>query len=396
MRRAWRSGIAVVLLLGGCYAFDPQHAPGDIRGQVVTLQPIPLQPLARVRVRAKQAVAETWTDNDGRFRLQALPASWQDLIIEAEGYRPITRRILVQPAGVRQVTFHLQAEGEPLPPGEFLFERAGAIWQSDRWGQRQTRVSPEGKWTWRSPVWAPDRQRWAALAVDASPRTSDAPGIWVHDGPNGVMRTATLPSTPLGLSWQGGPFLVSLDSTGMNQGMGSDMLLAMVQRSGQFRFLSSGSGEGQPALSPDGRRIAYTLYGASPAEFLGTTARPAGRTQVVVANAGGADLRELTREGDNFDPAWSPDGRRIAFISNRAGGLDLWTMRPDGTDQQQLTFTGAKRAGSPCWSPDGRQIAFNTTFGQVYGGRKALDLWRVDVVSGEMTMISNDAVSASW
>lgn len=55
------------------------------------------------------------------------------------------------------------------------------------------------------------------------------------------------------------------------------------------------------------------------------------------------------------DPAWSPDGRRIAF----ALGDELVTMLPDGSDQRRLSFPGLTRIGSPTWSPDGRLVGFS-------------------------------------
>ena len=64
----------------------------------------------------------------------------------------------------------------------------------------------------------------------------------------------------------------------------------------------------------------------------------------------------VTRPVD-YEPAWSPDGTHIAFISNRTGPLKVWVMRADGTEPRQLT-TGADEDDAPAWSPDGRRIAF--------------------------------------
>jgi Tol biopolymer transport system component len=58
------------------------------------------------------------------------------------------------------------------------------------------------------------------------------------------------------------------------------------------------------------------------------------------------------------EPAWSPDGTRIAFSSNRAGSFDLYMMAADGTGTRQLTATRAEDR-DPSWSPDGRRIAFS-------------------------------------
>ena len=67
-----------------------------------------------------------------------------------------------------------------------------------------------------------------------------------------------------------------------------------------------------------------------------------------------------TREGLFFqtEPAWSPDGRRIAFVSRRNGRWHIYVMRPNGTGVRRLTDSAAED-DSPTWSPDGRRIAFS-------------------------------------
>jgi Tol biopolymer transport system component len=73
-------------------------------------------------------------------------------------------------------------------------------------------------------------------------------------------------------------------------------------------------------------------------------------------------VRQLTSNDGPFDgaPAWSPDSRRIAFVSARDGNFQIYTMRADGSDQNRLTFNDAFDA-FPAWSPDGRRIAFVST-----------------------------------
>ena len=81
-------------------------------------------------------------------------------------------------------------------------------------------------------------------------------------------------------------------------------------------------------------------------------------------NADGSGSDRLTRNGaHNFNPAWSPDGQRIAFERGRrqahptgsgAWGYEVYVMNADGSGQQRLTRGGSQ----PRWSPDGRKIAF--------------------------------------
>ena len=67
-----------------------------------------------------------------------------------------------------------------------------------------------------------------------------------------------------------------------------------------------------------------------------------------------------TAEGLEFqtDPAWSPDGARIAFASAREGSFDIYVMSADGTGTTRLTSAAANDQG-PTWSPDGRRLAFS-------------------------------------
>jgi dipeptidyl aminopeptidase/acylaminoacyl peptidase len=106
----------------------------------------------------------------------------------------------------------------------------------------------------------------------------------------------------------------------------------------------------QPAWSPDGTRIAFRSY----------------RTQldgdIWVMNADGSGARNLTPDPlpgiiDDRTPAWSPDGSRIAYSSTEGGDRDLWTMRADGGDRRRLT-SSPDFDTEPTWSPDGQRIAF--------------------------------------
>lgn len=85
-------------------------------------------------------------------------------------------------------------------------------------------------------------------------------------------------------------------------------------------------------------------------------------TDVYTIESNGQGVRRLTNaEGADEDPAWSPDGQKIAFDSDRDnpdGGADLYVMNADGSDQHNLTNTGAVSEVRAAWSPDGARIAF--------------------------------------
>ncbi|HKO97151.1 MAG TPA: Calx-beta domain-containing protein [Pyrinomonadaceae bacterium] len=74
---------------------------------------------------------------------------------------------------------------------------------------------------------------------------------------------------------------------------------------------------------------------------------------------GGAQIRLTENTGEDYSPAWSPDGSRLAFVSTRDGNAEVYVMNADGTAQTRLTDNSAADLG-PKWSPDGTQILFFT------------------------------------
>ncbi|MCJ7628798.1 MAG: hypothetical protein MUO50_10480 [Longimicrobiales bacterium] len=79
-----------------------------------------------------------------------------------------------------------------------------------------------------------------------------------------------------------------------------------------------------------------------------------------VMNANGSNQTRLTFSGSNdYFPAWSPDGSKIAFVSDRNGNFEIYVMNADGSNQTRLTFTSASEL-QPSWSPDGTKIVFST------------------------------------
>ena len=205
----------------------------------------------------------------------------------------------------------------------------------------------------RQPSWSPDGLFVAHVKVQDS--SSD---IWVMEaaGPK-LWRLTYYGQQPLEHRrwafrpryWPNGDRLLFLSDDGTY-----DLRVWQLDLDGRpgRPLLRAPDGQGgldHPSVSPDERRLLVTSYREEQPQVW-TWGLPDGPWQQLTQAAEGA-----------YDPAWSPDGTRIAYTQRQAGGHDIWIMAADGSGAVAITTTG--RARSPCWSPAGDAVAYLTDDG---------------------------------
>ena len=200
-----------------------------------------------------------------------------------------------------------------------------------------------------NPVWSPDG-RWLYFSSDRA----GSMNIWrvpideCSGKVAGAFEQVTTPATDssqISFSKDGRRMTYTQRNRSANlQSMAFDPVAGAIHGSpaavtqGPLRTIS-------PALSPDGRWVAFT--------------RTDKQEDLFVAHADGSGVRRLTDDvARDRQPRWSPDGSRIAFYSNRGGKYQIWTIRPDGGEIQQITSVQNGAALYPVWSPDGSRLAY--------------------------------------
>jgi TolB protein len=270
--------------------------------------------------------------------------------------------------------------GEKLP-GRLLFVRDGVIW---RWlGNEGRPLLGAGEAV--QPAWSPEGRRIAYIArsnsfsdllladADGAPigrvtaNGTDAPPnsiervyasrwvfypAWTPEGSSLVV--ASQPQPPSGDPPADYNLALALQSTAPGEPL---PLYADVEAMA-----------GRSAVSPDGTAVVFTRAGVG----------PQGRQELYRIDLLGGEATPLPgAPAPSYDPAFSPDGRWLAFAARAGGGTDVYVMEAGGATARRLTELESARA--PAFSPDGTLLAFLA----VAPGESGFDLWVVELTAGE-------------
>jgi Tol biopolymer transport system component len=173
-----------------------------------------------------------------------------------------------------------------------------------------------------------------------------------------------------------------------------------AELSGKIAFVSDRLGEDQVfVMDADGQNVALltqrAVYDSARAcephardGLRRVIVQPGDRQapQLFLVDARYESVTPITQlAGLAYDPAWAPRSERIAFVSTAPGNDEIYTVNPDGSDLQRLTWNTWEWDKHPTWSPGGRQIAFYSN--RLTGRRQ---IWVMDADGADVRNLSNN------
>ncbi len=211
------------------------------------------------------------------------------------------------------------------------------------------------------PSWSPDGKRIAFISDrDGHVNIRDSPNyeIYVMDADGGNQLNLTNdPHNDKSPSWSpNGKRIVFSSDRDNDRDHNIEIYVMDADGENQERLTNNLTEDQYPSWSPDGQRIAFS------ARRDGHVENEFGITyEIYVMDTNGGNEQRLTENRNNdWNPSWSPDGQRIAFMSDRKGDVvnwDIYVMDADGGNPQNLT-NNRHRDYFPSWSPDGERIVF--------------------------------------
>jgi Tol biopolymer transport system component len=257
-------------------------------------------------------------------------------------------------------------------------------------GTNRTRLT-NGQLTELGPSWSPDGKKIAFTGgKEALYRATEDPesfDTYVMNA-DGSALTKLADDTGVSIAW-------SADGEKMIFSTGGSIYVMNADGTGRVSLITNLDHPSSLDWSPDCKKIAFS-------ELVGPQGTAPG---IYVMNADGTNLKRLRPaafspgvwNGSSDDPAWSPDGKKIAYVSEDADSVDtINVMNADGTDETTLTNYENGETGSvlssPTWSPDGEKIAFVSDAGVTGEGGNVLytdDIYVTEADGSGTTRLTN-------
>ena len=210
-------------------------------------------------------------------------------------------------------------------------------------------------WYEGTPSWSPDRKQ----IVYVSARGGDADVYVMNADGTGQRRLAGSKKGPQDQypAWSPDGKLIAFAS---NRGGEEDIFVMRADGTGLRRLTKNAAWieDQQPRFSPDGRFIVFSsnrVAFSNPELYRLRVSDGRGLVRLTRWGSGG-DLSP----GDDLMGDYSPDGKRIAFVSDRSGGYAIWTMNANGTGLRRVIGHPGQNIAFPRWSPDGRTLLYTT------------------------------------
>ncbi len=245
-------------------------------------------------------------------------------------------------------------------------------------GVRRVTTPPEGQDDW-SPAFSPDGSKLAF----ARGQNSESADLYLADANGGNPRRLTIDQSNIrGLAWANGNDLVFAST----RGNGIRLYRIAVNGGSPREVMGTGNQSRYPAISPAAHRLAYT---DSPM-VTSVWRAPLG------AGAAGGERPILRSGGRESLPSYSPDGKRIANVSDQSGFDEIWVSDADGGNRIELTDSRASdehpQFGRAAWSPDGKWLLFDRrTDGST-------EVWKMQAAAGSkpVRVLTGGAHGATW
>ena len=289
--------------------------------------------------------------------------------------------LMVRVDAEAQIVFHSKRDGN--------FE----IYVMDADGGNQRRLTSNSDKD-LFPSWSPDGKR-IVFHSDRDGHPDRIPGwftseIYVMDADGGNQQNLTNhPSDDRSPSWSpdGKRIVFQSDRDAGGNPHNIEIYVMDADGSNQINLTNNLTMDEDPSWSPDGKRIVFS------AQREGHVVHNLDITdEIYVMDADGGNEQRLTENRNNdWDPVWSPDGQRIAFMADRKGdfvSFDIYVMDADGGNPQKLTNNRGWDS-SPSWSPDSRRIAFTSEREGNY------DIYVMDADGGKEQNLTNHPHSDS-